>query len=237
MPLLDGKVAMITGGSRGVGVATALKLAELNVATALVARDGRRLAEAGERVRRAGAPVLTISADVADEQAMGAAVVTIERELGGLDILVNNAGIGRYGPVDSFSVNEWRSVIETNLTGVFVATSAALPALRWRASGHIVAISSGAGRQGYPSMSAYCASKFGLHGFMAALAAELTGELIKCSTVVPGGIMTDFGVRTREERQASGDRFLLPDDVADAIIWVLQQPDRAWTQELNVWPR
>ena len=86
-------------------------------------------------------------------------------------------------------------------------------------------------------MSGYCASKFGLQGFMEALAAELADEPIKCTTIVPGGILTDFGVRTREQREQSGDRFLEPADVADAIAYVLLQPDRAWTQELNVWPR
>ena len=86
-------------------------------------------------------------------------------------------------------------------------------------------------------MTAYCASKFGLQGFMDALAAELASEPIKCTTIVPGSILTDFGVRTREDRRQSGDKFLEPEDVAEAIIQVLLQPERAWTQEVTLWPR
>jgi NAD(P)-dependent dehydrogenase (short-subunit alcohol dehydrogenase family) len=234
---LDGTVVLITGASRGVGLATALRLGRLSAAVALLATDRGRLATARQQVDAAGARAIELVADVSDVAAMREAVERVEAELGGLDVLVNNAGIGRYGPVGSFGVEEWRRVIETNLTGVFVATQAALPAIRRRGGGHVIAISSGAGKRGYPNMSAYCASKFGLHGFMEALAAELADERIKCTTVVPGGILTDFGVRTREQRLASGDRFLEPDDVAGAIEFVLLQPERSWTQELNVWPR
>lgn len=234
---LEGKAVMITGASRGVGLATARKLAMLGASIGLVARNEERARKAHRDVEALGRRALALVADVTDAVAMSQAVKRAEQQLGGLDVLINNAGVGRYGPVDSFPPETWRTVIETNLTGAFIATQAALPAIRRRGGGHIVAISSGAGKRGYPNMSGYCASKFGLQGFMEALAAELADEPIKCTTIVPGGILTDFGVRTREERQQSGDRFLEPADVADAIAYVLLQPDRAWTQELNVWPR
>ena len=237
MGQLDGRVVLITGGSRGVGLATALRLSRLGASVALVGRDPDRLADACREVGAEGTPALGLVADVADSAAMRAAVERTEAELSGLDALVNNAGIGRYGPVHDFSPEEWRRLIETNLTGPFIATRAALPAIRRRGGGHVIAISSGAGKRGYANMSAYCASKFGLHGFMESLAAETAGERIKCTTVVPGGILTDFGIRTREDRLASGDHFLEPDDVAQAIEFILLQPDRAWTQEVNVWPR
>jgi 3-oxoacyl-[acyl-carrier protein] reductase len=161
----------------------------------------------------------------------------VERELGGLDILVNNAGIGRYGPVHEMPVEDWRRVIEVNVLGVFYATRAALPAIRRRGGGQIIAVSSGAARQGYPNMSAYCASKAALEGFMRALAAEVASEPIKVATIVPGSILTDFGIRTREDRIKSGAKFLEPVDVAEAVLFLLRQPDRAWTQELTLWPR
>src|SRR6266540_3899998 len=234
---LDGKIAMITGGSRGVGLATARRLAGLGASLALVAREAARLdAVCGAIQASAGRP-LPLVADVRDEGEMHLAVERTERELGGLDVLINNAASGRYGPVAEFAVADWRAVIETNLSGVFIATQAALSAIRRRGGGHVISISSGAAKRGYPKMSAYCASKSGLHGFMEALAAELADEKIKCTTIVAGGILTDFGVRTREDRLRSGDRFLEPGDVAEAIAYVLLQPDRAWTQELNVWPR
>lgn len=234
---LDGKVALITGGSRGVGLATAMRLARLGASVTLVARDTSRLTAACQAVEHAGGRVLGVAGDVADPALMRRAVEQAEGLFDGLDILVNNAAIGRYGPVDSFAPEDWRRVIETNLTGTFIATQAALPAIRRRGGGHIIAISSGAGKQGYPNMSAYCASKGGLEGFMAALAAEVADEPIKCTTVVPGGILTDFGIRTREDRLRSGDKFLEPDDVADVIEYVLTRPERAWMQELVVWPR
>jgi NAD(P)-dependent dehydrogenase (short-subunit alcohol dehydrogenase family) len=236
-PGLAGKVALVTGASRGVGLATALRLARAGAAVALVGRDEAALTAALHAVLEAGADALSIQADVTDEhQMLGAAEGAVET-LGGLDIVVANAGVGRYGPVAEMPVEDWRRVLDTNLTGVFLAVRAALPHIRRRGGGHVVAVSSGAGKQGYPNMTAYCASKFGLQGFMAALAAELAPEPIKCTTVVPGSILTDFGVRTREDRLRSGSRFLEPEDVAEAIVQAILQPARAWTQEVTLWPR
>jgi NAD(P)-dependent dehydrogenase (short-subunit alcohol dehydrogenase family) len=234
---LTGKVILITGGSRGAGLATAHRLAAAGAAVALVARDGLRLNDAVAGIRAAGGMATGIVGDVTDATSMDGAVLATERELGGLDVLINNAGIGQYGPVADQSPDEWRRVIEVNLLGGYHATRVALPALRRRGGGQIIAISSGAARQGYPNMSAYCASKAALEGFMRALAAEVADEPIKCATIVPGGILTDFGIRTRDERAASGAKFLDPEDVADAVYFLLTQPARAWTQEMTVWPR
>ncbi|MFN8632784.1 MAG: SDR family oxidoreductase [Chloroflexota bacterium] len=234
---LAGKVVMITGGSRGVGLATARRIAAMGASVSLVARDRALLDEAVLMLSGGGARAIATPADVSDAEQMEAAVAQTERELGGLDVLVNNAGIGRYGPVAGQPVAEWRQVIETNVLGVFCATRAVLPAIRRRGGGHIIAISSGAARTGYPNMSAYCTSKAALEGFMRALAAEVADEPIRCATVIPGSILTDFGIRTREDRIQSGQKFLEPEDVADAIAFLLAQPARAWVQELTVWPR
>jgi 3-oxoacyl-[acyl-carrier protein] reductase len=235
--VLKSKVVLITGGSRGVGLATARRLGEAGAATILVARDRDHLDRATAALRADGLRVAGIKGDVTDRLSMARAVLEAERQFGGLDVLVNNAGIGRYGPIDEQSPEEWRRVIEVNVLGVFHATRAALPAIRRRGGGQIIAVSSGAARQGYPNMSAYCTSKAALEGFMRALAAEVADEPIKVATVIPGSILTDFGVRTREDRQASGQKFLEPEDIADAISFLLTQPDRAWTQEMTVWPR
>ena len=236
---LAGKVALITGGSRGVGLATARLLAQHGAGVALVGRDTEQLAVAEAAVREAatGAQIVSIPADVTNPAAMERAVEQAETRLGGVDILVNNAGVGRYGPVQEMPVEDWRHVIEVNVLGVFYATRAALPAIRKRGGGQIIAISSGAARTGYPNMSAYCTSKAALEGFMRALAAEVASEPIKVATIVPGGILTDFGIRTREDRVKSGAKFLAPEDIADAVLFLLTQPDRAWTQDLTLWPR
>jgi 3-oxoacyl-[acyl-carrier protein] reductase len=234
---LKGKVVLITGGSRGVGLATARRLGEAGAATILVARDRDHLDRATAGLRADGLRVAGIKGDVTDRLSMARAVLEAERQFGGLDVLINNAGIGRYGPIAEQSPEEWRRVIEVNVLGVFHATRAALPAIRRRGGGQVIAVSSGAARQGYPNMSAYCTSKAALEGFMRALAAEVADEPIKVATVIPGSILTDFGVRTREDRLASGQKLLEPEDVADAVFFLLRQPGRAWTQEMTVWPR
>jgi NAD(P)-dependent dehydrogenase (short-subunit alcohol dehydrogenase family) len=235
--VLAGKVVMVTGGSRGAGLATARLLAQRGAAVTLVARDAETLEQAVSDLQIAGAQAIRIRADVTDAASMEAAVRETEAMFGGLDVLVNNAGIGKYGPVAEMPPADWQQVIMVNVLGVFHATRAALPALRRRGGGQVIAISSGAARQGYPNMSAYCTSKAALEGFMRALAAEVADEPIKCATIVPGGILTDFGIRTREERIASGGKYLEPDDVAEAVLFLLMQPARAWTQELTLWPR
>jgi 3-oxoacyl-[acyl-carrier protein] reductase len=234
---LDGQIALITGGSQGVGLATSRALLAAGAKVALVARDTYVLDVAVTSLHVDASQAIGVPGDVRDPASMEAAVAQTVSRLGGLSTLVNNAGLGRYGPVHEAPIDEWRQVIETNLLGVFYATRAALPAIRASGGGSIIAVSSGAAKQGYPNMSAYCAAKAGMEGFMRALAAEVASEPIKVTTVVPGSILTDFGVRTRADRAASGAKFLEPEDVAEAILYVLTQPDRAWTQELNLWPR
>ena len=234
---LAGEVALVTGGSRGIGLAIARKLIEAGAAVALVARDRTALDQAVRMLPAHDGTVLRVVGDVTDPRSMESAVERTVEELGGLSILVNNAGVGRYGPVAEQPPDEWRQVIETNLLGVFHATRAALPPVRERGRGQIVTISSTNGRLGRPNMTAYCASKAAVEGFMRALAAEVVSEPIRCTTIVPGSTLTNFGGRTREERLASGAKFLEPEDVADAVLYVLLQPDRAWTQELVLWPR
>jgi 3-oxoacyl-[acyl-carrier protein] reductase len=235
--VLADEIALITGGSRGVGLATARALLDAGSSVALVARDATVLNAAVGSLGADASQAIGIVGDVTDPASMESAVRESVSRLGGLSILVNNAGLGRYGAVHEAPADEWRQVIETNLLGVFYATRAALPAIRAHGRGHIVAVSSGAAKTGYPNMSAYCAAKAGLEGFMRALAAEISAEPIKVTTVIPGSILTDFGIRTRADRAASHAKFLEPQDVAEAILYVLTQPDRAWTQELNLWPR
>ena len=234
---LAGEVALVTGGSRGIGLATARKLIEAGAAVALVARDRSALDQAVAALQLHCGTALSVVGDVTDPRSMeSAAAGTVER-LGSLSILVNNAGVGWYGPVAEQSPDQWRRVIEINLLGVFHATRAALPPVLERGRGQIVTISSTNGRLGRPNMTAYCASKAALEGFMRSLSAEVASEPIRCTTIVPGSTLTDVGGRTRDERLASGARFLEPEAVADAVLYVLLQPDRAWTPELVLWPR
>jgi 3-oxoacyl-[acyl-carrier protein] reductase len=234
---LAGEMVLITGGSRGIGLATAQKLIEVGAAVALLARNRAALDEAAGALSVHGGTVLSVAGDVTDLRSMESAVEQTVGQLGGLSILINNAGVGWYGPVAEQPPDEWRQVIEINLLGVYYTTRAALPAIRMHGRGQIISVSSTNGRQGRPNMTAYCASKAAVEGFMRALAAEVASEPIRCTTIVPGSTLTDFGGRTRDERLASDAKFLEPEDVADAVLYALLQPDRAWTQELVLWPR
>lgn len=238
---LTGKVVVITGGSSGVGRATALALVREGAIPVLLGRTGQPLSEALDRIVDAGGAGLAVPADVANEEAIAAAFSKAADELGGIDAVILAAGIGRFGNVSSYPKADWDTTLATNLTGPFLCARAAIPYLQARGGGNIIAISSGAGKQGYPGLAAYSASKFGLMGFMQGLAGEVGPDNIKVSTIVPGSILTPFGGRPVEDKRAAaandpGKKYLEPEDVAEAILYLLRQPARAWTQELNLWP-
>lgn len=236
MGRLNGKAVLVTGAGRGAGRVIALRLAREGAAVALLARSAEQLAAVAREIEAAGGQALIVPADVADAEAVEKAVASTEARFGGLDAVVNNAGLGLAAPSAGYPMENWRRVLDTNLTGAFVCSRAAYEALKRRGGGQIIAIASGAGRQGYPRMAAYCASKFGLIGLMQALAAEWGPEKIKVSTILPGSIMTEFGGRSPADRAGSGAKYIAPDDLADAVIYLLTQPERAWTQEMNLWP-
>ena len=238
---LAGKVAIVTGAGGGVGRATALALADAGATPVLVGRTEAPLLETAAAVAAAGGAGLVVPADVADEGAVTRLLERAVGELGGVDILVAAAGIGRFGPVEGYALADWQATLATNLTGVFLCARAVVPRMTARGGGAIVAIGSGAGKQGYANLAAYSASKFGLIGLMQALAAEVGPVGIKTAVVNPGSILTAFGGRPVEEKRRDaaadpGRKLLLPEDVADAVLWLLRQPSRAWTQEMNLWP-
>lgn len=236
MGRFDGKVALVTGASAGVGRATALALAGEGAAVGLLARRAEPLGAVAAEITNAGGRALPVVADVTDEATVGAAVERVAGEFGGLDIVVANVGIGRNGPVETLSLDDWNLTLATTLTGVFLTARAALPHLKARGAGQILAVSSGAGKTGYPNMAAYCAAKFGLMGFMEALAAEGKGDNIRCSVILPGSILTGFGGRPADAKRSGGGSHLLPEDVAASILHQLSQPPHAWVQQLWLWP-
>ncbi len=232
---------MITGAGSGVGRAVAMALAEAGGAPVLVGRSRGPLDETASLVAGIGGKSLVLPANVTDEAAVQVIFARAADELEGIDAIILSAGIGRNGAIESYPVADWEATIATNLTGPFLCAKAAIPHLRARGGGVIVAISSGAGKQGYPQLGAYSASKFGLMGLMQGLAAEVADDGIKVCTVVPGSILTPFGGRSVAEKRDAmmsdpGRKYLYPEDVAEAILFLLRQPRHAWTQELNLWP-
>jgi 3-oxoacyl-[acyl-carrier protein] reductase len=236
MGAFDGKVAIITGGSAGVGRATAHALAREGAAVGLIARGQQALDETVAEIAAAGGRALALRADVTDETAVQGAVARLVQEFGGLDIVIANAGAGHNGTIDDTTLDDWNRVLGVTLTGPFLITRAALPHLRARGGGQIIAVSSGAGKRGYAGMAAYCAAKFGLQGFMESLAEEVGGDGIRVGTVVPGSIMTGFGGRSVDTKRNSGAKYLQPEDVANAILYQLRQPANARIQEMLLWP-
>jgi 3-oxoacyl-[acyl-carrier protein] reductase len=238
---LTGMIAVVTGAGSGVGRAVAVALAREGAIPALLGRTPATLDETANLLAAMGGRSLVVPADVSDETAVEDAFAGVASELGGIDAVILSAGIGRTGPIASYPLADWNATLATNLTGPFLCARAAIPYLRQRGGGAIIAIGSGAGRQGYPSLGAYSASKFGLIGLMQSLAGEVGGDGIKVSTILPGSILTPFGDRTPAEKRAAmasdpGKKYLEPEDVAEAVVFLLRQPRRAWTQEMNLWP-
>lgn len=236
MTQLEGSVALVTGASSGIGRATSLALANERVAVGLLARRADALDALAAEIAQAGGRALALPADVADEAAVAAAVARLHREYGRIDTLIHSAGVGIYGPVEGYRLSDWDQTFATNVTGLFLTARAVLPHLRQQGSGQIVAISSGAGRSGYANLAAYSASKFAVIGFMESLAEEVGPQGIKCSTILPGSVLTEFGPKSVAEKRASGNKYLEADDVAQTILGILRQPPHAWAQQVNLWP-
>jgi 3-oxoacyl-[acyl-carrier protein] reductase len=238
MPVLKDKVAIVTGAGRGAGRAIALALAREGASIVAVARTRADLDRLAEEITAANGICEPLDADITSlANARRIAAQALGR-FGRIDVLINNAGIG--GPMSSVEdtpVEEWQRTLDVNLTGPFLCSQAVLPAMKEQRSGHIIMISSGAGKQGYPNMAAYCASKFGLHGLAQSLAAEVSDLNIRVTTLMPGSIAeTSFSGQRKGWIPRPGAKYLRPEDIADAILYLLQQSPSAWTQEMNLWP-
>ena len=241
MSNLQGRGALITGAGSGVGRATAIALSVAGATTVLAGRNRASLEETTRMVEAAGGHALAIPVDITDETSVRDLVATTTSTLdSSINILIAAAGVGLYGAVADYSLADWQTTIATNLTGVFLCCREFLPGMVTAGGGAIIAVGSGASKQGYANLAAYAASKFGLLGFMQSLAAEVGEKGIKVSTILPGSIATTFAGKTLVDvavGRAAGKTYLEPEDVAEAIVYLLRQPDRAWTQEMNLWPR
>jgi NADP-dependent 3-hydroxy acid dehydrogenase YdfG len=229
VPALEGKSAVVTGASSGIGAATAQALA----------REGARVVGGARRTDRISPPVTPLELDVTDAESCARFVTTAAEELSGIDILVNAAGLalGR-DPFDDSSEEDERTVLETNVNGLIRMTRLCLPHLR--DGGHIVNLGSVAGRQAYEKGALYVTSKFAVRGFTYALREDLLGRPIHITTVDPGLVETDFSlVRFRGDEETArkvyeGVEAMQPEDIADCVVFAVSRPPHVNVDEIVV---
>jgi NAD(P)-dependent dehydrogenase (short-subunit alcohol dehydrogenase family) len=229
MALLDGKVAVVTGGNRGIGRGIGEALHREGATVVLTARDAGDAADAAKKI---GPRAHGVICDVRAYESVQRLFRETQRIAGGVDVLVNNAGIGLFAPVADTEPEDWRAVIETNLNGVFYCCHEAIPMMRSRGGGYIFNISSLAGKNPFVNGGAYNASKFGLNGFSEALMMEVRYDNIRVSYLMPGSVNTEFG-----RGSGSGKEWALqPEDVAEVVIDLLRSPDRALYSRVEMRP-
>jgi NAD(P)-dependent dehydrogenase (short-subunit alcohol dehydrogenase family) len=229
MSSLTGKVAFVTGGSRGIGLATAKALAASGAAVAITGTDQARIDSA---VASLGRNVLGIRADVRQYAEVEGALARVVSTFGGVDVIVNNAGVGVFRPVSEMAVEEWHQIIDTNLSGVFYCCHAALPHLKARGGGWIINISSLASKNAFVNGAAYCASKSALNAFSEALMQEVRYDGIRVAYVLPGSVNTGFGGLSNTKSEWA----LMPDDVAEVIVDLIAHPARSLPSRVEIRP-
>ncbi|HLM33186.1 MAG TPA: SDR family oxidoreductase [Gaiellaceae bacterium] len=216
MTALEGKVALVTGASRGIGAAVARVLAAQGVRLALASRSGDDLGLGGTVARRC---------DVRRPDDLEALAAEAVERFGGIDILVANAGVGAYGPFQDLAADQLEEMIDVNVKGTLYAVRAALPHLLESDAADIVTLASEAGRRGLPLEAVYCASKFAQVGFTRALDHELRGQGVRCSNVCPGGVATDFAMgRGRTPDMPALTGMMTPENVAEVVLFVISRP-------------
>jgi len=230
--LLEGKVALVTGASRGIGKAIARTLGQMGAMVSLCARNTQKLQSACHELEADGAKVLGVPADVSRHGDVTSLVQTTERSLGPIEILVNNAGIGHFAPIQESSEENWDATLDTNLKAVFLLTKAVAPGMISRRSGHIINIASLAGKSAFAGGSVYCASKWGLLGLTQCAAEDLRPYGIRVSAICPGSVATDFSPHSKKDPS----KMLQPEDVAHAVEMILTQASQSFMSEVLLRP-
>ena len=228
----SGRVALVTGGSRGIGRAVALRLAALGFSVAICGRDESALEEARREISHSGTRVLSLSLDVTNSKKVTAAVRQVEEAFGSIHVLVNSAGIGGFGPAHEQSEADWDRVLDTNLKSVFLLSRAVAPSMIQRGSGDIINISSLAGHSAFAGGGLYCASKWGLQGLSACMAEDLRERGVRVSVISPGSVATGFSGRGLKDPAKT----LAAEDVAHAVATIVTQSPQSFVSEIQLRP-
>ncbi len=231
---LNGKTAIVTGGTKGIGRAISEALLREGVNVCISARHEDEIEETVSALGDVGEGRITGAvADVRDYDEVKALIEHAADEFGGLDILINNAGIGKFGRLDETSPEDFRAVLETNLFGVFYCCHEAIPAMKKRGGGYIINVSSLAGTNAHPEMTAYNASKFGLNGLSEALMQEVRQDNIKVSYIMPGSVNTYFSDKEPDDAKTWA---LQPADIARVVLDLLHHDERSLPSRVEIRP-
>jgi NAD(P)-dependent dehydrogenase (short-subunit alcohol dehydrogenase family) len=229
---LSGSVALVTGGSRGIGRAIAHHLASLGASVAICGRDRAALQESAGAIKKLGARSFSQVTDVTNAAQVAELVSKTEATLGPIIILVNNAGVGLFGPAHEKTEADWDRVLDTNLKSVFLLSRAVAPSMIRRGAGDIINISSLAGKNTFAGGGIYCASKWGLMGLSGCMMEDLREHGIRVSVICPGSVGTEFsGHRPKDPSKA-----LRPEDVAHAVEAIVTQRPGSFLSEVQLRP-
>ncbi|UTR12816.1 3-ketoacyl-ACP reductase [Evansella sp. LMS18] len=234
MQSLKGKKALITGGSRGIGRATALALAKEGVELGLIARTEQSFEQINQELKELDATFITAAADVSSEPEVQQGVEKIESELGQIDILINNAGIGTYGKFLNLTTDQWKKMLDINVMGIVHVTKAVLPGMIEKDKGDIINISSMSGLKGTKGSSAYSASKFAVIGMSEALMQEVRPHNIRVSVLTPSLVETDM-TRGKENAERNPDKFTQAEDLAEYMVHQLKLEQRTFIKTAQMW--
>jgi len=229
---LSGRVAYVTGGSKGIGLRVAEALLKKDLKVAISGRTASAIEKAVEELSAISPDVIGVVSDVRKLEDELAAREKIINQWGQLDILIANAGVGHFNTIQEMSVEQWNEVIDINLTGVFHSVKAALPQIR-KNKGYIITIASLAGTNFFSGGAAYNASKFGLVGFSQAIMLDLRDEDVKVSTIMPGSVATNFNGHTPSEKD---NWKIQPEDIGQIVVDLLQMPPRTLPSKVEVRP-
>ncbi len=232
MNTLTNKVAYITGGSKGIGFGIAKTLLDVGMKVAITSRDMAAAKKAAESLTNNAEKILALESDVSSLDNETQTVKAIIDHFGQLDVLVANAGIGHFASIDTLSEEDWKSTIDTNLTGVFNSVKASLDALK-NSKGYIITIASLAGTNFFENGAAYNASKFGLVGFSQAIMLDLRKYDIKVSTIMPGSVATHFNNHTPNDADAWK---IQPEDIGELVKDILNMNPRTLPSKIEVRP-
>jgi 3-oxoacyl-[acyl-carrier protein] reductase len=233
-PTLAGQVALVTGASRGIGLAVAKRLASLGAHVCLCARDARQLDKAKAEIEGVGngGRVITVAADVSRSGDVEALIEKTTAALGPVQILVNNAGIGFFAPVHEAPEEKWDAVVDTNLKSVFLVSKAVAPGMIHQHAGHIINVASIAGKSAFAGGGIYCASKWGVLGLTQCMAEDLRPHGIRVSVICPGSVNTDFSPHIGKDVS----KMLQPDDIAHAVETLVTQQAQSFISEIVLRP-